>query len=99
MEDMMILTPDGIGVNLNEIRAVTIIVRDASKLSFRLYYKGLDCNTVCEFRYYYSQYTDSREELIKKVENIRMEIMRCINNGTPVSTINGSINIKKLDGN
>lgn len=51
-----------------------------------------------QFYYRYSNYTEDRDTLFKKIENTRMNILKLMNNGVEVKPVNSAIKLKKKDG-
>jgi len=51
-----------------------------------------------QFYYRYSNYIEDRETLMKKIENLRMDILKLMNNGVEVKPVNSAIKLKKKDG-
>ena len=100
--DMIIIGTSGDAVNLNEIRTVTAvekIIGDKNQergYLFKLLYKGIKKDDALSNMYYlFDNYSDSKEELKIKIENIRLEILRRMNNGRVPHAILGNINLRK----
>jgi hypothetical protein len=89
----IILTPDGYAVDLNSIRAVTPVESGVDRCEFELKYKGLDKSMY--FQFFYSDYSETRDELLVKVQNVRREIVKMVNHGVEPRTVLGNINLKK----
>ncbi len=94
MTNKIILNPDGQAVNLDDIRYVSTVHVNDNLYYFDMKYKGLGDNTMT-FVYRFSQYNDSKEDLLNKVKNIRMEILKRMNDGENVTEVLGGINLKK----
>lgn len=94
--DMIIQTPDGFIVDLKSIRGITVVKTFTDYVYFYLLYNCLNFDEgKCIFKYEFANYADDKDALINKVENIRKEIAKRINNGNPVKEINAGINLKK----
>lgn len=99
-----IQAPAGNAIRLSSIYDVSRITQSAG-------YKGNPDRDACyfnvtygpkgdtaQFYYTYSDYVEDRDTLLKKIENIRMNILKLMNNGIEVKPINSTINMVKKDG-
>jgi len=100
--DLIIVSPTGTIVNLNDIRCIGNTFKEYedtrnthSGYSFILFYKGLNIDGYTVFQYLFKDYKDTPAELKIKVENIRLEIARRMNDGRDVKQVLGSIQLKK----
>lgn len=93
----VILTPVGEAIVLDKIVSVSItyecIIYDDL---VGYYFKIINLNKhEYDFIYPFDKYSDSPEELKIKIQNIRLEIIRMLNDGIEAKEILGSINLKK----
>lgn len=93
--DKFIFCPEGWAVIVSYITSISPVIKDAEKVFFRCYIHGRDSQEY--FNYYFKNYEDSPEELFIKVQNIRLELIKLINDGTLPKNLNGSINLTKND--
>lgn len=94
--DMIIQTPDGFIVDLKTIRGITSVKVMSDYVYFYLLYNCLNFDEgKCIFKYEFANYADDKDALVNKIENIRKEIGKRINNGNAVKEINAGINLKK----
>lgn len=94
----VILTPDGYGIVLDKIVTVNIVAYDhgRSQKYNQVYFDIIDTNkSVYCFQYLLENYVDDRETLIIKVNNIRNEILKMINDGNEAKQVLGGIILKK----
>ena len=99
--DKVIICPQGWMINLDDIRTIGPVENHNtnSKLShykFTLYYKHQDKSN--NFYYKLEDFSDSKEELLIKVQNIRYEIIKLMNDGRDVKPISAIIKLKRKDG-
>ena len=89
---MYILCPEGYAVNLDYVRSIKPIMTDSIGYSFTCM---MTAGPDELFNYPFIKYTDSKEELFIKVQNIRNSIMSMVNGGVMPKEILGGINLKK----
>lgn len=95
--DNVVICPQGWAVNLSDIRLIGPVELDGNThYKFTLYHKSLDKKH--NFWYGLDSYADNRDELLVKIQNIRYEIIKLMNNGREVKQISATIKLKKKDG-
>lgn len=95
---MMILCPEGWGVNLNYAVSVSTVTRrigNSGKCDAIVFHINMSNQYTEDFIYALALYADDEESLINKVNNIRNIILKTINNGSQPKEILGNIILKK----
>lgn len=95
----VILSPNGVAVVLDKITTISEVYMTWG--GSNIGYNGLNFRITditkeyTDFSYLYAKYSEDKDTLLKKVQNIRAEILKLINDGVEVKEINGGINLKK----
>ena len=99
MSTKVILTPSSVAIVLDKISKVSEVYlmwsgrhTGYSGVTFQVH--DIHGETT-SFNYEYAKYAEDSDTLLKKVENIRSQILRLINDGNEVKEINGGISLKK----
>ena len=98
----IILTPNGDAIVLKTISYVSAVIDNSGhdnikwdSCYFTVHFGPKP--TEYAFSYYYNQYSDDKKTLFAKVQNIRKELLKMLNDGMDAKEINGGINLKKND--
>ncbi len=96
--DKVVICPGGWMINLDDIRTIGPVENYTQNsvlthYKFVLYYKHLDKSH--NFFYKLADFSDSKEELFIKVQNIRYEIIKLMNGGKEVKPISAIIKLNK----
>ena len=95
----VILTPDNQAIVVSSIYHVSEVYQNITERQpqynctfFKIYFANKQ-----EYQYYYrhSLYADSPDVILSKVKNIRMEILKIMNDGIEPRRVLGNINLKK----
>ena len=95
----VILTPDNQAIVVSSIYHVSDVHHNISERQpmynstfFEIHYANKQ-----EYRYHYmhSRYTDTPDVILSKVHNIRMGILKIMNDGVEPRRVLGNINLKK----
>lgn len=93
-KNKLILCPEGYGVNLKYAVSVSIVKAEPDRVKFHI---DLVNGKQEHFLYPYNRYDEPKDELFKKVANIREIILKMINEGEQPKEVLGNINLKKHD--
>lgn len=88
--------PDGYSLDLDTIRGITKVNEYKDYCEFELRFAFID-NKFYECRFEYSDYAESKEELIKKVEVLRDKLVQKANQDKEVFKLVNGIDLKKPD--
>jgi hypothetical protein len=96
--DKVVICPQGWMINVDDIRTIGPVEAHThnnvhTHYKFTLYYKYLDKSH--NFYYKLTDFSDSKEELLIKVQNIRYEIIKLMNGGREVKPISAIIKLNK----
>lgn len=86
----------GTAIDLSDISKVSEVYEYKDYLAIQLYFKGKDSNHTVVF--YREKYLDDSKALLKKVQKLRMDLIKIMNDGVDAVEMAGSIDLKKRDG-
>jgi len=82
--------------NVRSISSIMFINNNDPNFEFEVYYNALKKDDAYYvYRFYLKDYNDSKEELKIKVENIRLNLIKFINNDVEPFNPISSLNLKK----
>ena len=93
-----ILSPDGVAVVLDKIVSIDPVLFNYGRgPEYNFYYFEINMlnGKMHRFTYQIRKYADGKDELLTKIENIRMEILKMMNNSIEVRELLGAINLRK----
>jgi hypothetical protein len=87
-----ILSPANIAIRISDISFVNPVLSDTTNFQFTV---GLSSGKEIVFKYMFRNYNETKDDLLKKVNNIRYEILTLINDGIPIKEMLPSIKLTK----